>query len=181
MNPICITSTALRKRSKHYPARFNDKVPWMVRMLERVRPDFPPVSKPGTVALCGHVYECVTNQHGAVSVICPNGELLGVKPDEFEVVQFFGRWQSVVEWPKGMALAQSTDTHDTLEQAEAVIDIIKRDGMGGEGKIFPVRTWVKPVDDSRLLREMERLLTMPNMFPETKALIEKAIAAQKGK
>jgi hypothetical protein len=32
------------------------------------------------------IYEAIANQYGAVSVILKNGELLGVKPDEFERV-----------------------------------------------------------------------------------------------
>ena len=33
------------------------------------------------------IHDAVANQHGAVSVVLPNGKLLGVKPDEFELVQ----------------------------------------------------------------------------------------------
>ena len=33
------------------------------------------------------IHEAVANPHGAVSVIIPSGELLGVKPEEFEEVQ----------------------------------------------------------------------------------------------
>lgn len=33
------------------------------------------------------VHNAVRNQHGAVSVVLPDGQLLGVKPDEFEDVQ----------------------------------------------------------------------------------------------
>ncbi len=33
------------------------------------------------------IHDAVANQHGAVSVVLPNGKLLGVKPDEFERVQ----------------------------------------------------------------------------------------------
>jgi hypothetical protein len=36
-----------------------------------------------TVAPRG-TYNAVMNQHGAVSVILPGGDLLGVKPDEYE-------------------------------------------------------------------------------------------------
>lgn len=43
---------------------------------------FPPflVANPG-------IHEAVANKHGAVSVVLEGGELLGVKPDEFERVQ----------------------------------------------------------------------------------------------
>lgn len=33
------------------------------------------------------VHDAVRNQHGAVAVVLPDGQLLGVKPDEFEDVQ----------------------------------------------------------------------------------------------
>jgi hypothetical protein len=33
------------------------------------------------------VHNAVRNKYGAVSVVLPSGELLGVKPDEFEEVQ----------------------------------------------------------------------------------------------
>lgn len=32
------------------------------------------------------VHDAVENKYGAVSVLLPNGQLLGVKPDEFERV-----------------------------------------------------------------------------------------------
>jgi hypothetical protein len=33
------------------------------------------------------VHEAVKNQHEAVSVVMPNGQLLGVKPEEFDTLQ----------------------------------------------------------------------------------------------
>jgi hypothetical protein len=33
------------------------------------------------------VHDAVENQHGAVSVVLPDGKLLGVKPGEYERVQ----------------------------------------------------------------------------------------------
>ena len=33
------------------------------------------------------VHDAIANQYGAVSVVLPNGELLGVKPGEFQHVQ----------------------------------------------------------------------------------------------
>ena len=55
-------------------------------MLKTVRSDLPFMSNPGTKLLAGKVYEATTNKHGAVCGICENGELLGVKPDEFNVL-----------------------------------------------------------------------------------------------
>lgn len=57
-----------------------------IRMLENVRPDLVFLAKPGTILRCGKVYEATENKYGAVSGICENGEVLGVKPDEFELV-----------------------------------------------------------------------------------------------
>jgi hypothetical protein len=58
-----------------------------------VRPDglvwLLPGTVPGTILRAGEEYECWTNSHGAVTGICANGQRLGVKPDEFEVVAWF--------------------------------------------------------------------------------------------
>lgn len=65
------------------------RTPKMVRMLITVRADFPfSVIHPGTIALSGYPYEVYVNPLGAVSAILPNGEKLGLKPDEFEVVEW---------------------------------------------------------------------------------------------
>jgi hypothetical protein len=37
----------------------------------------------------------------------------------------------------------TSDEHDTREQAQAVCDMLEREGFGGEGKMFPVKTWVE--------------------------------------
>ena len=49
-------------------------------LLRDVHGDFP---FDNTVAPAG-VYEPSVNPHGAVSVEATNGELLGIKPDEYE-------------------------------------------------------------------------------------------------
>jgi hypothetical protein len=56
-----------------------------VRMSKTVRPDIP-LGPPGTIALVGEVYEAESNPQGAISVVCKNGEKLGVKPGEFEFI-----------------------------------------------------------------------------------------------
>lgn len=58
-----------------------------IKMLCTVRPDLIFLAKPGTVLRVGKVYEAVVNPLGAVSGICENGEWLGVKPGEFEIVE----------------------------------------------------------------------------------------------
>lgn len=61
-----------------------------IKVLKTVQPDFPfwfhcvPFD---TVLVCGEVYQAVRGKSGAVCGICENGQMLGVKPEEFEVVQ----------------------------------------------------------------------------------------------
>lgn len=54
-----------------------------IKMLVTVRPELPYLAKPGTILREGVEYKAVTNKNGAVSGICANGEILGVKPGEF--------------------------------------------------------------------------------------------------
>ena len=53
-------------------------------------------------------------------------------------------WTSNAKWPvhNRHSLEVSTDRHETKKQAEAVCASLKRDGLGGEGKVFPLMTWV---------------------------------------
>ncbi|HSZ58660.1 MAG TPA: hypothetical protein VK797_23530 [Tepidisphaeraceae bacterium] len=86
-------SPALHYRSPHYPAVFNGMVPSKIRMRQTVRVD------PGlllarpelkdTIAYCGELYDVWVNSHGAVAAVLPDGGQLGVKPGEFEVVEFY--------------------------------------------------------------------------------------------
>ncbi len=87
-------SPALKTQSKHYPERFKGRVPMRIRMLMNVRPDpwcgaIGQSGGPGTILRYDETYECWTNSHGAVAGICANGFALGVKPDEFEVVEWY--------------------------------------------------------------------------------------------
>lgn len=88
-----LESPALTHRDKSYPANYRGRVPWKVRMACTVRPDMPFLAKPGAVALVDHVYEVWVNSYGAVSAICANGERLGLKPREFDIVE----WHEVKE------------------------------------------------------------------------------------
>jgi hypothetical protein len=60
--------------------------------------------------------------------------------------QHFMKYTSNAEWPKTVSLGNtdntSSDTHDTHEQAQAVCDWLNLKGFGGNGKVFPLRTWV---------------------------------------
>jgi hypothetical protein len=55
-------------------------------------------------------------------------------------------WKSHAEWPEhpDVYVKESDDSHPTEEAARAVCRMLERKGMGGERKIFPVRTWVTP-------------------------------------
>jgi hypothetical protein len=62
-----------------------------IRMVKTVRPDLafliPPEKRVGTILISNNEYDAVSNQHGAISGICENGEHIGVKPDEFEFLE----------------------------------------------------------------------------------------------
>lgn len=58
-----------------------------IRMIRNVRSDIPFISKPGTILRAGMEYAAISNQHGAISGQCDNGEYLGVKPGEFEFIE----------------------------------------------------------------------------------------------
>lgn len=61
-----------------------------IKMLKTVRPDFlflltgVPFD---TMLVFGEVYEATQNKYGAVCGICENGEKIGVKPGEFEILE----------------------------------------------------------------------------------------------
>lgn len=100
-------SPALKHRSKHYPERFGDRVPLRIKMLMNVRPDpwcAAIQGKPGTILRREETYVAWTNSHGAAAGICENGEVLGVKPDEFEVAEWYS--PNVADEPRaGSALS----------------------------------------------------------------------------
>lgn len=83
-------SPALSSRSELYPPVWGDKVPKRVRMAKTVHPDFPFFMNGGdaNVGTKGQEYDAWVNSHGAVAIVLSNGELLGVKPYEFEVIEF---------------------------------------------------------------------------------------------
>lgn len=41
----------------------------------------------------------------------------------------------------------TTDTHETKERAQGVCDGLEKYGFGGEGKDFPIKTWVTEITD----------------------------------
>ena len=64
------------------------------------------------------------------------------------------KYTSNAKWPRMDAYIGNSDVtsdeHDTKEQAQAVCDILEREGFGGEGKMFPVKTWVSESPNSVL-------------------------------
>lgn len=88
-----LTSPALQMGlSEHYPASFNGRVPRVIRPTCVLRSDFPLRTFPkhqDLVIQPSQTYLAWTNSHGAVAAILPDGRDLGVKPDEFEVVEWF--------------------------------------------------------------------------------------------
>lgn len=90
---IASTSPALNWRSDDYPNRFNNKVPRKVKATKVVRPAFPCMalvegSKEPVMCFKDHVYYAWVNSYGAVSAILPSGDKLGLRPSEFEVVEW---------------------------------------------------------------------------------------------
>jgi hypothetical protein len=83
-------SPALTTQSKYYPANYRGRVPKKIKMAKTLYPDLPwmPGIKPGTMLELNMVYDCWVNSHGAVAGWCDNGEKLGVKPGEFDVVEW---------------------------------------------------------------------------------------------
>lgn len=71
--------------------------------------------------------------------------LAGKRPSE--------TWISHAQWPlnvyRGMdGKGISTDTHKTKEEALSVCHGLLRDGFGGNGADFPLRTWVTKAGDA---------------------------------
>ncbi len=60
------------------------------------------------------------------------------------------KFKSIAVWPADACVGSTTenvnetaDTHDTREQAEAVCRMLRREGLGGNGQIFPLSTRVE--------------------------------------
>lgn len=85
---------AMIQQSEIYPKRYNGKVPKKVKMLETVTTDLPLaflMSEPNEtlpMAVGGNEYYVNVNCNGAVSAIFEDGQMLGLKPAEFEVIEF---------------------------------------------------------------------------------------------
>lgn len=71
-----------------YPPHWRGKVPLKINMLKLVQPDIPELAKKDTLCFNDQEYYVWVNSYGAVSAILPNGQQLGLKPDEFEVIEW---------------------------------------------------------------------------------------------
>lgn len=40
----------------------------------------------------------------------------------------------------------TTDSNQSYEAAIAICDLLVKEGWGGEGKTFPLKTWIEPND-----------------------------------
>jgi len=94
MSDDIIDCPALHQQSANYP--FGRRVPKTVRMLRHVTPDPMPgiglayldQGKPIPEATAEALIPVWTNSYGAVAAVLPDGQRLGLKPDEFEVVEW---------------------------------------------------------------------------------------------
>ncbi len=59
-----------------------------IKMTTTVRSDLPFLQEPELILISGNEYEAKSNKNGAISGLCENGFWLGVKPHEFEFVDF---------------------------------------------------------------------------------------------
>jgi len=78
-------SPALTVQNHGYPPEWKRRVPLSVRVQRTVSSDLPYVE---AQAAKGVTYPVWVNSNGAVSAILPNGEALGLKPQEFNVVDW---------------------------------------------------------------------------------------------
>lgn len=79
-------SPAFAYKSYSYP--YGERQPYKVKMLKTVESDLSFMVLKET-AVEGEVYEVYTNSNGAMSVYLPSGNRLGIKPGEFEIVEWY--------------------------------------------------------------------------------------------
>jgi|688.fasta_scaffold205985_2 hypothetical protein len=87
---IVMSSPALKHLSEIYPPNRYGKVPLKIKMACTVKSDLPIFMQPKSdvVAYEGQEYFVWCNSHGAMSAILPNGEKLGIRPSECEIVEW---------------------------------------------------------------------------------------------
>ena len=84
-----------------------------IKMIKEVRSDLPFLSTPGTILRIGMVYDATANKNGAVCGRCANGELLGVRPGEFEFVSLpkwlYDKWAPAFPWSVENAIIEAEE------------------------------------------------------------------------
>lgn len=81
-------SPALKKQVNP-PVKWQGKIPLRIRCLKTVHPEpFFLAAKANTICEAPKQYYVWVNSYGAVAAILPNGEQLGLKPDEYEVTEW---------------------------------------------------------------------------------------------
>ena len=86
-----IDCPALHLHSADYPLWFQNRTPKKVRVLYDVESElYHYTCDPNDVlqANRGEEFPVWVNSHGAVAIVFPDGRKLGVKPGEFEVIEW---------------------------------------------------------------------------------------------
>lgn len=87
---IVMSSPALKELSDIYPPNRHGKVPLKIKMACTVKSDLPFFMQPKNdmVVHKDEEYFVWCNSHGAMSAILPNGEKLGIRPSECEIIEW---------------------------------------------------------------------------------------------
>lgn len=83
-------------------------------------------------------------------------------------------YQSNALWPDGVCSTKygdniSTDTHETVHQSAAVCRALRRDGFGGERKVFPLYVWTSEVQQPPVLPKHWNWTEPPGYYNPTEA------------
>lgn len=139
---------AAQHQSEDYPRWFRGLVPLLVRPTMLVRPDWPiPLTDPqkrGIVVTPDEVYPSWTNSHGAVAAYLPDGQMLGLKPAEFEVVRWFDPRGALFRGAKVLHVQRSPDA-SWCGQAIAALRRVPADTSGA-----PCRTCARELQKAVL-------------------------------
>lgn len=81
-----LDSPALKSQSTGYPHSWHGKVPSRIRMNWTVGSDNVPFQHKRLCAVSGKEYDAYVNSHGALCAIFDDGDMLGLKPNEFSIV-----------------------------------------------------------------------------------------------
>lgn len=71
------------------------------------------------------------------------------------------KFKSHATWPPETGVTHSDDNHPTAEHAQAVCDRLVKEGFGGDGMVFPIKTWVEKIPETsadELMLEDERTI-----------------------